>query len=550
MANTVKLRKGAKVGQAAAEDDEDFLRSCFFNNGSVDNLLDGQSRQCVLLGRTGSGKSALISEVLRRHPDNTITIIPEQLALTNISNSNVLRFFEAAGVHLDGFYVLLWKHIFALELIKKRYRIIDEAGKRRFFGLLADIQQRDRSKTIAVDYLNTWQDSFWLDTEHRISDLTKKVEGKLEGSAGLRHGPATLSASGARTLTEEERVNVVQHGQRAVSDIQIRELSKVMDLLAEDIFPPSGPQYYICIDGLDDDWVQDDIRFKLLKALLETIKSFRQVQSVKIIVTMRTDLLYSLYNSITSPGFQSEKFSGYYLPVKWTRAELAEMLNSRVNHLFQYQYSGQHVGLHDLMPLLIGPKTKSLDYILERTFFRPREAIAFLNRCIEKAEGASEIIPRTIKDAEYLYSEDRVVAVCDEWRREYPNLKKMCGILRLMSDGVEVAHYRTKKLEEFCLEFPRDTAGEEMPLSRLADDAACDAQQAGLPFLQLIFSILYRSGIVGLKLAPTTTRIYSFHDGVNVEPDHISLTTKVYVHKAFWITFGIRTSEFDTRQIQ
>jgi hypothetical protein len=259
--------------------------------------------------------------------------------------------------------------------------------------------------------------------------------------------------------------------------------------------------------------------------------------------------MFSLYQRITSPGFQSEKFSSYHLKLRWTRQELAEMLNRRVSYLFECQYSGQDVKLYDLLPTHIGGRIKSIDYILERTFFRPREAISFLNKCLEKAEGKTAITATSIKEAEFIYSDERLTALCDEWRREYPNLRHFSNLLRGFSEGSEVGHLRTTKLESFCLALPVGLTGEERKLLDFADNAAMDAQEGGLAFLRILLSILYRTGLIGLKLSSTTARTFSFHDDIQVSPDHIELTTRVYVHKAFWVSLGIKTSEFDTRSL-
>jgi ABC-type ATPase involved in cell division len=63
------------------------------------------------LGRTGAGKTALLKQILRKHRDTSTELSPEALALNFVTNSSVIQFFEEAGVHLDIFYTLLWRHI-------------------------------------------------------------------------------------------------------------------------------------------------------------------------------------------------------------------------------------------------------------------------------------------------------------------------------------------------------------------------------------------------------------------------------------------------------
>lgn len=543
-AEHIVFRKGFKIGEPAAEADTDFLTSCFINNGIVAVATDVHMKQCVLLGRTGSGKSAIIQHIIETQ-DNVIPINPENLALANISNSSVLNFFEAAGVHMDSFYKLLWKHIFTTELIKVKYNINNGNDLSRFRQLLSGFGRVDNTKKAALDYLNQWGDRFWIDEEHRTTQLTQKLERNLELNIGADiYGKAKLGAKGLRDLTEEEKQDVVQHGQTAIVDrSQMASLDNVVKVLSENVFNDRNNVWYICIDSLDDDWADDKIRFKLIKALFETIKSLRSMVNVKIIITMRVDLIESLFDSISSPGFQSEKFSGYFLPMKWTKKELTDLLSKRVDYLFEHRYTNKTVHINDVIARKVNGKPSGIDYILDRTFLRPREAISFFNKCMEMAEGQSYITEEDIKRAEYNYSSERVVALCEEWSRQYPYLRDFLDFLRKMKDGVEVAHLITPKFENFCETFFEKSQENNYPFSEEAENAFLDMQKYGLTFMRSILSVLYKVGVVGLKLSPEDRRVFSFSENVRIEKHHIERTTRVYVHKAFWVALSIRSSE-------
>lgn len=99
-----------------------------------------------VLGRTGSGKSALL-ERLEECCEQTIRIEPDELALRHISNSTILTFFESIGVNLDIFYSLLWQHTLAVELIKNKFSIDSPLAKRNFFDKLSGLISGNRKKT-------------------------------------------------------------------------------------------------------------------------------------------------------------------------------------------------------------------------------------------------------------------------------------------------------------------------------------------------------------------------------------------------------------------
>src|SRR5690606_9289136 len=94
-----------------------FLLSSFVDKNDISILRDMNDSKCILLGRTGSGKSALI-KYLEEHEEDIVRIDPESMSLRHLSNSNIINYFKTLDVKLDLFYKVLWKHVFIVELIK------------------------------------------------------------------------------------------------------------------------------------------------------------------------------------------------------------------------------------------------------------------------------------------------------------------------------------------------------------------------------------------------------------------------------------------------
>jgi hypothetical protein len=55
-------------------------------------------------------------------------------------------------------------------------------------------------------------------------------------------------------------------------------------------------QFHILIDKLDEHWVDVSIRFKLIRSLIESLKSFRRITNLKILVALRSDVLGAVEN--------------------------------------------------------------------------------------------------------------------------------------------------------------------------------------------------------------------------------------------------------------
>ncbi len=535
MANPIIFKRNIDIGAADAESDGTFLDECFVDNGDLDALMDCDNPKCIVLGRTGAGKTALLLQV-QKQCEHVVELSPEALALSYVNNSQVLRFFEEAGVQLDVFYALLWRHILTVELLKLRYEINNAENQNLFLDRLANIFARDRVKERALKYLKEWGDQFWEETEYRTKEFTRKLEKDLTASANIDAKYITLGAEGAQRLSAEEVIEVRNRGMRVVNSVQVKELHDVISLLSENVFDNKQKRYYIIIDRLDEDWVGDRVRFKLIKALIETLKTFKKIHGVKIIVALRTDLHYRVINETPSSGFQEEKYRSFYLNLKWTRGQLTELLERRVSFMFKRQYTRQDVGLKDIMPSNQIDQRTAVDYILDRTFFRPREAIIYLNECISRAEGQSKITVALLRQAEVRYSQQRLQSLADEWRRDYPNLLTSANLLIRRDIPFNLSEIPETDVESLVISILEKSQRQDE--ISLAADMALNGKKTMNEFLQVIVGIHYAVGLLGVKPAPHIGRQWSYLDQPFLTDGQLNNTIQIDVHKTFWASLG------------
>ena len=92
-----RFRSHDHIGAADAESDHAFLRECFVDTGDINLLLDCSDHRRIVLGRTGSGKTALLAHLAERGGARVINLKPESLALAYISNSTILQFVNELG---------------------------------------------------------------------------------------------------------------------------------------------------------------------------------------------------------------------------------------------------------------------------------------------------------------------------------------------------------------------------------------------------------------------------------------------------------------------
>lgn len=529
----IVVRRGMSVGAMAAEDDVRFLTDCFVETGQASMLSDIRSPRCIALGRTGSGKSALLIHI-EQTAENFAVVDPEDLSLRYISNSDILRFFEDIDVNLDVFYQLLWRHVLVVELLKLKKEFHDSESAKRWFASIYNSLDKNPKRQAALEYLTEFNGSFWLDTEKRIRQVVDRIQESLQSSLGM--DAETLKAKVAANLASEsktereETAEIITRAQKVVSEVQIQELNELMRFLADDIFKDKMNTYYLLIDDLDRGWVHDSLRFKLIRALIETVRKFRRVTNVKIVISLRADLLHLVMNMTEGKGFQSEKFDDLMLRIKWTRSDLKNMIEKRLNEVFKDQYTGRELEFEDIFRSGASDNDP-LSYMLDRSLYRPRDLLAFVNQCFDEAnDGSSSISTRVLRKAETEYSNRRLIAIADEWREAYGDLEFVIESLADLGPRFVLSDLTDEFFENFCLEV---LAGDQHYSGRFA--LICNGvTQSKSPSYHHIrktyVETLYIVGAIGVKRGSGSKFEWSFKNEPVLNPSILEPDTKFGVH--------------------
>ena len=114
----------------------------------------------------------------------------------------------------------------------------------------------------------------------------------------------SFSIGEGQKISEQQRIEIIQRAQTVVNRVQVKELTQIITLLDRILDDPQK-RYYIIIDRLDEDWVEEKLRYQLIHALIEAVKEFRRVRHAKVIVAIRHDLLDRVYRHTrhTSPHY-------------------------------------------------------------------------------------------------------------------------------------------------------------------------------------------------------------------------------------------------------
>jgi hypothetical protein len=546
----LKLRKGVKVGALSAEHDE-LLSKVFVDVGHLMALMDGKRPHFLVLGRTGSGKSALLDEI-KRKAEHVSQLDPEELSMQYLHNSPVLKTISNWNVSLEVFYKYLWRHVCILELIRMRYGNSAEIpwSISELYNL-ADIIKpgKKETKKLSIEYLDEYGGDYWIKSETHVKKITEKLTSRLaedQGIAaslkvGMMNGSLSNQFKSESQVGQEVEAEVINRTQSIVSDYLIAGLNTVVEMLEKHAFIDTKRHYCLVIDDLDTNWMPDDeVYLKLIKSLLHTVLELnKKLKSVKIIIALRENIYHRVFQRSELHDPQREKWADVTIRLQWKKAELVQLVDKRLTEVFRQEFTQDGVTLREILPPITKKnKVDPVDYVLGRTFMRPRDLIEFINLYLEHSDWGNEISWTSLWKAEIDYSEYRLQSVIDEWKDSYYGIHVVFPFLK-----------RVK--EKFSYSDFTDSIANEILSNPISEDShwlrnltvAFMESKVSLDDIKLeILKSLYVTGIIGIRLLHSHELVFSYENPLGIGREVLS-QSGLYVHKMFWSAFGFTARE-------
>lgn len=528
------------IGESCAEDDAHYLSQCFIDKYELTRILDLNNNSSIILGRTGAGKTAVLEKIKTDSNLKVRNLDPSTLFFQHVSNSKTFDFFLALGANLDVIFALLWKHVLLVESLKLYFE-----SQNAFERKLNVFSQEAKS---LQKYLKEWGNKFWEDTEISVQEVISNIENNLSLKAGISIDETKLGAEGAGKYTLQEKTVIRNNILSAVNTPLASLLHKAIEDLNH-VTENKNSSFYILIDELDDNWMVSDFKFRLIRALLSTIRKFRKIRRLKVLVAMRNDLYERTIAETADAGFQSEKHKGLIEELTWDKEELFQLVDKRIAKLFKWQYTKSSVTFSDMFPA----KFRNIDtfqYLIDRTLMRPRDLIELINHILKRAAGGSlkfgnekiQISAKKISEAENAYSIERKQAVVDEWANIHPQLNLYIDLLTSLKENFDFENQSiNEKIDDLAINLSEDTGIEPKDRAHQAAKKFLDHDTAHHKnkVKQEVFSILYKVGVISIKLTKNSGYQSSTTNKVVLSPETISLSTKFKIHPMFWRALGI-----------
>lgn len=420
-------------GSEQAETDP-LLEQAFYESRFYEGIESKTDPHRFIIGRTGSGKSALLKHLEETHPNHVIRIDPENLALNYLHDLGVVRDLAEREVHLDAFFNALWKHVLVVEIIRHRYKLDSPESKRQFLATLRERLRRDPAKRQALDYLDEFGENFWQETDLRVREITQGLENRLSvgGSAATPplHGiEGGVHAGFNREYTDTEHSVETERLQRIINDTQVPRLNTMITVIDDSILASAQDYTYIIIDDLDREWADDELANDIIRCLFGAVLSLVKVRNLKIIVALRTNIFDHL-NFGPRGGGQEEKYRDLAFMLRWQDWELIELADERTAAIGEAQGIPTLRSIRDILPVGKNARRTAQEYVLSRTLMRPRDVISFLNIALEMAGGRTRLSWSHLYRAEQRHSNNRLMGLRDEWKPTFPGIERLFELFR------------------------------------------------------------------------------------------------------------------------
>lgn len=543
MAKKPRLKSGFTLGGEQAEADH-LLDDAFYESSDYEVIAAKDDGRCFIVGRTGSGKSAALQRLEDSRPDHVIRINPEDLSLPYITDLHVIRYLDQLEVNLDLFWIALWKHVLLVEVIRRRYQVNSAAAKQNFLASLREKLSRDSGKEAALAYLDEFEGRFWCEADERVREITDRFASKIEEAGKVGGGGKYLQGEliDGSTLerSTESRIEQVDRFQRMINETQLAKLNTMIGVLNDEILDDQHFTYVV-IDDLDRDWIDDRLANDLIRCLFRTVLDLKRVSNLKVLVALRTNIFQELDFGKRGGG-QEEKFRSLVLQMRWTKSDLEELLDERV------RIAAPRVGLeaqtfHELLPHSNRTRGNPVDYVMDRTLLRPRDAIAFANECVSAGVGKTRLAWDDIQTAERTYSAKRLLALRDEWKATYPGIDQVFEKFRSASGSMTKDEVQSRLDEAMLLLSDVGFPGVRWLTDMSSLMWAPGTDYTWFDLYQPLAGLLYTIGFIGCATKAKAAPQFYNDDPLFMELEsNVMACRAFYVHRTYHGALDIRTA--------
>jgi len=363
---------GKNDGKKEAKYKEDFENYFYDYNGIYEKILVPE--RFLLLGKKGTGKS-ILGEVIKKRAKQKSDWFCEISSYKEF-NFHELKCLESNDIRPNE-YILIWEWIILLQLAKL---CLEDCS----------ILDYSNNKGKLMEFIKSNYGSLELDM-NKVIEITKK--GNIKG--GILKGPFQVSGE----KHDEIKLKIGKYIDY-IEDLR----ATVMSILKE-----TSNKYTLIFDELDDKFRNEDIYkstiISLIKIADKMNMNFYDSQiDAKIILLLRTDIFSILNDPDLNKVEQDNSVKIDWGNIVSSDSPLFKLIYTKIRKSVSELENIDDKELYNtLFPQDIMNRPP-YEFILGRTFFRPRDIITYLNLIIEKYPQTTYFGWKGFKDLEQDYS--------------------------------------------------------------------------------------------------------------------------------------------------
>jgi len=216
--------------------------------------------------------------MINKQEENVLDLAVHDMAMNHIANSDTIIFLKSLDIDLSLFFQALWKHVFCIEYIKLATHSRDRDQFKYKVTRLIDTLTRGRSRDKLEDFVDKHEEQFWNTIDENIIELTDNFENEFSADFGGELKKFITKAGFVHTLGSQQKVQLQQRARKFVSQATLSELPSVISALS-DYTRGRQDKYFVTVDGLDEHWVDEDVKFQLIQAMFESLKGLKCLTS-------------------------------------------------------------------------------------------------------------------------------------------------------------------------------------------------------------------------------------------------------------------------------
>ncbi|APK79597.1 TPA: P-loop ATPase, Sll1717 family [Escherichia coli] len=477
--------KGNILGDIRAEHDEKMLEASFWQTTDYKALLESYDR-CIIVGRRGTGKSALV-HMLSKHwhakPKTyvmTISPVEEQI----IGLRDVISLFGENYLHIKAGSKLAWRYAIYMELLSEiasHYKM-----------------KNDLDYKSVESHLLSWGPK----RQNISSKIRKKLNAILDDNKNIK--PATRIAE----LSDKFELDLLEE-------------------VIEEAISKSNNQFVIFADRLDEGYTPDNLGVAIVDGFIQAVIDIKQNMNEKVIAfAFVRDNIHRAISKM-DPDF-TRNIEGQVLRLHWDEYNLFNLVCNRMRVAFNSTIENNTRVWNAYTANELQSNT-GFKETLKLTLYRPRDILVLLNNAFLRANthDRNRIVIDDIQATANTISQNRLNDLLKEYENVFPALDIFTSQFANSKPYYSVSEASSK------IQYALDLNGviDKMKMQDLL------LFEGPIQVIQRLYSV----GFIGLYNQQSSSYVFC-HDGKEPEKE-FTPDSKLLLHPCYWLALSVHESE-------